>query len=433
MSAKNPHFEANRYVGQLKLAYLVGSKGEILNITENFITCNIFEDIFSDSVSGNMLLKDDKNVIKSQNLNGDDKLVIVLDYDGEPVSLEFLVYSHSYAKLTDNAETIILNFIALPFVISQNMRLWGAYNGSIDGIVKQIFDGVTQNYTASKIDTFAPAAKTPEIECDTTEGVVKVIGTGKTPFEMIAWLSGRATNVETSGSMFVFYQTIFEGFKFKCIEKLAKEGCEKGLDESHVFYYGYSGAGYDKQNLQEFKIHTLSDTLKTSKELYTDLWLTDFTNKTITKRTFDANTSSEPLLNARIIGFMDNENGFNFDFEALRQKGNLRSMIKNESSDVHDGFDFKTGNSLQRKYSMLRQMNAMSVSFEAFSNHKVKVGDVVKIIIPQKRGIDKKSDTMDTLIDKEISGHYIVAAKRIEFEMEKVKMQVQCVKDSALE
>jgi hypothetical protein len=433
MSIKNPHFEANRYEGQLQQAYFVGSKGEVLNIIENFVSCNLFEDIFSDSVSGNMLLKDEKNAIKAQELNGDDKLVIVLNYKDELTALEFLVYSHSYTRLTDNSELVNLNFISLPSVLSQNARVWGAYKGGIDSIVKQVYDGVVKDYTPTKINNYAPVAKMPQIECDTTEGIVKIVGTGKTPFETIAWLSGRATEVETSGSMFLFYQTIFEGYKFKCLEKLAKEGTQNALEESHVFYYGYAGTGYERQNLHEFKIHTLADTLKTSKELYTDLWLTDFTNKTILKRTFDANTSSQPLLNSRVLGFMDNKNGFNFDFESLRKSGNLRSMIKNESSQVHNGIDFKTGNSLQRKYSMLRQMNAMSVSFEAFSNHAVKVGDVVELFIPQKRGVNKNSDTSETLTDKEISGKYIVAAKRIEFEMEKVKMQVQCIKDSALE
>lgn len=427
----NPTFEPWRYLNQVKAVYLAGSSKEPVDVSENFVSAEVFEDIFSDSVSGNIILKDTKNIIKDLKLNGADRLLIVVgDEVKGDVPLEFFVYSHSYTALNDTSELVTLDFVTMPFILSQNSRLWGAYKGSIHSIVSSVFNGVLSNYKTSSIDNYTP--ETFELEVDNCEGVIKIVSPGWTPFEMLGWLSGRATDVETSGSLFLFYQTIFDGYKFKCVEKLVKEGNTKEIDNSHVFYYGYKGSGFERNNIHTLSIGDLGDTLETTYEQFTDLWQIDLTKKKITKRTYNAETASKPLLNERIIGQLNSENAFDFNFPALHKKGNLKALIKNESALVHNGIDFYTGNSFQRKFGMLKQIQAMSVSFECFSNNQVQVGDVVEIIVPQKRGVDNK-DTLKTMLDNEVSGRYLIAAKSIKYDLHEVKMQIQAIKDSALE
>ena len=427
----NPTFEPYRYEEAIKEAYLIGSKKEVIDITENLMSCSIFEDLFANTVSGNAILRDKDSHIKSQNLNGADKLILVTGAaNNQKNVLEFLVYSHSYVKATDTSEMVTLNFIALPFVISQNIRLWGGYKGSIAAIANNVFNGVIEGYNPSSVRGYK--AKSPTIECDATEGIIKLVSPGWSPFQLLSWLSGRATNPETSGSLFLFYQTIFDGYKFKCVEKLISDGNTKELADDYIFYYGYTGAGYDKNNVKSLTIGKLGDTLKGSNSQYTNLWHTDITKKKITKRTYTSDVASTPLLNAKIMGQLDNNNGFDYDFSALRKTANLKSIIKNESSLIHDNIDFYTANSFQRKFNMLKQIQTMNISIETFSNSKIKVGDVVEMIVPQRRGIDKK-DNLKRLLDNELSGRYIVGAKSLHYTMDEVKMQMQLIKDSVLE
>lgn len=431
-STIDPNFEPYRFEQGIKGAFLVGEKKEVVEITDKVLTATIFEDIFSNSVSGNMVVKDEGNLIKAQNLNGADKLVLLLGQENvtRPKVFEFLINSHSYTTANDSSELITLHFVSLPFMISKSIRLWNAYRGSIEGIAKKVFDEVVKNYTPSKIKGYTP--ETPGLETDTTEGNIKVVSPGWTPFQLLSWLSGRATNPETSGSLFLFYQTLFDGYKFRCVEKLVKDGNGKDIEEEKIYYYSYSGAGNAKRNVKAIHIGSLGDTIKGVGEQYCDLWQTDILKKKITKRTYSSETSSQPILNDRIMGQLHSSNGFDLDFTSLRESGNLRSVIKNESPQTHDNITFYTGNSLQRKYGMLKQIQSMSVSIEVFADNSIKVGDIIELKVLQKRGTNS-NDTLKKLLDLEISGRYLVAAKALHFMVDEVKMQLQLVKDSTLE
>ena len=428
----DPTFEPYRYEQGIEKAYLIGSEKNVVEITEKILTAAIFEDLFSNTVSGNMVLKDESNLIKDQGLNGADRLVILIGRENKttPKAFEFLVNAHSYQSINESSELITLHFVSLPLMISKSTRLWGAYKGSIDSIAKNVFEDVTKNYTPSKINDYT--IETPTFETDTTEGTIKVVSPGWTPFQLLAWLSGRATNPETSGSLFLFYQTLFDGYKFKCVEKLVKDGNVKEIDEDKIYYYGYSGAGFEKRNIKAIHINSLGDTLKGVGEQYCNLWQTDLINKKIIKRTYSSETSSQAILNDEVRGQLHSNNGFDFGFTEQRDKANLRAVIKNESPLTHDQMSFYTGNSLQRKYGMLRQIQTMSISIEVFADNEIKVGDVLEIKMLQKRGAESK-DTLKKLLDRELSGRYLVAAKALHFTVDEVKMQLQLVKDSVLE
>ncbi len=260
---------------------------------------------------------------------------------------------------------------------------------------------------------------------------MKFVSPGWTPFQLIAWLSGRATNPNTSGSLFTFYQTIFDGYKFKSVENLIKEGNDTDLNKEKCLYYGFAGDGYEKNNIKRISFGRIGDTLKNCKELYNDLWMTDFTKKTITKRSYDASVSTSALLNDEKIGVQNANNGFDFDFVGCRERGNLLANRSNESTLIHNDVDFLKGNSLQRKFAILRQLNSMTATFEIFNNTAIKVGEVVDLDITQKRTINE-SDTADDIKDKELSGRYLVSAVSLKYDLEQVKMQVEAIKDSIL-
>ena len=414
----------------LRAVYIENREKVTTDISPNFLTCKLYEDLFTNTASGCATFKDESNLFKNLKLNGADRLVLIVGDGTETIPLEFLVFSHSYQKLNDTSEMVTLDFVSLPFVLSQNTRLWRAYKGSASEIVKSVFDELISNYNPTAVEDYV--LENPKIECDQTEGVVKFVSPGWTPFALIAWLSGRSTSVDTGGSFFLFYQTLFDGFKFKSVESLIKQSQGQELDEDHIYYYSYAGAGNQKNNIKSIRVATLGDSVKNNTDLYTDLWMTDFTKKEITKRTYNANVSTQATLNDELVGILGSTNGFGVDFEAIRGKGNLPAKRKNESTLTHDSIDFVTGNALQRKMGFMRQLQSHKVIFENFANNFLKVGDVIELKLPQRRGVDKKDDE-DTILDKELSGRYFVTAKALTFELDKVKMDVECLKDSILE
>lgn len=424
-------FEAHRYEGQIREVYLIGSTQEVMDISELLVRAELYEDLFSPTISGNMIVKNNKGILKDLKLNGADRLIIVISDEEEgTIPLEFLVYAHNYSGTTDTFELVGLNFVSMPHVLSLNTHLWNAYKGDISSIVKTVFNNLISNYSPLPVE--GHTIQTPTVECDSTEGIIKIISPGWMPFQLISWLCGRATNAESGGSLFTFYQTIKDGYKFKCIENLINSGNTSDIEEGKCFYYGYSMDGYEKNNVKRVSFGRIGDTLKNYKELYNDLWMVDFTKKAITKRSFDAYTSIQPLLNAELVGTQASNNGFNFDFYELRNRSNLFPLKSYESTLTHNNIDFIKGNSLQRKNAILRQLNAVSVTFEAFNNIAVQVGEVIDFDMPLRKTTNE-SDNEKDIRDKELSGRYIVTSKALKYDLERVTMEVEAIKDSILE
>lgn len=176
---------------------------------------NLFENISSPYITGQILVVDSGNISSEINFIGQETLTLKLYVDEDyKLTREFIVYSISnYEKaFNDNVSTYILNIIEKHGYYSYFERLNKSYSGHINDIIYGVYDGVLLDDTDKQLlskDNFEQPFQN-----------VKVTANNKTPLNFCIWLTKRATT--DIGEPFFLYSSLKEGPQFKSLATLLK-------------------------------------------------------------------------------------------------------------------------------------------------------------------------------------------------------------------
>jgi hypothetical protein len=193
----------------LSVLNLVTSVGT-LNIMPSMLELNIYEDLFGDTVSGEVLITDSLGIVATHTLNGTEFLQVVLKKtasDSVYLTRNFRVYKMGKRVTGDtNAyEVFSLMFCSEEFFIGEQYRISKSFkNTPISDIVKTIFG------------SYLKVQKPVVIE--NTLGNYDFVLPNKRIMETINWLSTYAQNLNYAGD-FVFYENT-KGFYFQSLSTL---------------------------------------------------------------------------------------------------------------------------------------------------------------------------------------------------------------------
>lgn len=392
---------------------LKNKDGKEYNITSVVSEISIFEDLFSNGLSGELLMADNVGASDLMNLTGNEKLTIELITDpdnGEVEIKEFYVYSVT-SRLRNNptSEVYKLQFVSFESVLNEHTHVYSAIEGTNSSAVQQLFS----QYIASE----------KPFEVESTSGSFKFVMPSWTPFEGINWYAGRSVSSESGGSYFLFYETM-KGYNFKSVEKL--------ITASPVYEYRYEPSGTtfaakDPSNIREYEIVNMGDTIKGVTENYTTLWTNDLVRKKYVKKRFEVEEDNKGKLNDAMIGVSD-QNGFGVSLKSRRDVFGSEVIIKPETRNVHSATQTYNYDSIQTKLSAMRQFSNLKIRFLAFGNRKMKVGDVIDMKFLQTKLITKENK--DNSEDKLLSGKYLITAIRYIFKAQDFHISVEAVKDT---
>jgi hypothetical protein len=391
---------------------LKNAEGKEYNITASVSELSIYEDIFSNTLSGEILFVDSFAATDIMKLTGNEKLTVELFVDPTEESVEikeFYVYSSSNRiRANPTSEVFKLHFISFEGVLSEHTRVYTALTGSNDSSVKELF-----NYVASE----------KPFEVEGTNGKYKFVMPSWTPFEGINWYSGRSISSESGGSYFLFYETM-KGFNFKSIESL--------ITKAPTFEYRYEPSGKkviekDVTNIREYEIINMGDSINGVDDNYSTLWTNDLVRKKYVKKRFEIEDDNHGKLNDTLLGVAD-KNGFGISLKQRRDVFGSNVVIKPETRNVHTQTDGYNYNAIQPKMSAIRQFSNLKIRFLAFGNRKIKVGDVIDMKFIQTRLIT--TETKEDSEDKLLSGKFLVTAIRYIFKNQDFHIAVEAVKDT---
>ena len=137
------HFEINN------LTLVSYANGKEMNITKMWDDIEIFEDMYTNCLSGNITLIDSLNLIYHFSICGREKLIITFKtpyfdtlYGDTAITRTFRVYKISERAPTENDKAIryILHFVSEEFVKSQQVKISKSYSGRVDEMVKKVYD-----------------------------------------------------------------------------------------------------------------------------------------------------------------------------------------------------------------------------------------------------------------------------------------------------
>ena len=201
----------------------------IVNLKPFMLELNLFEDIYSSTISGEVVLSDALGLISSYLLNGTEFIQVQLQkttQDPDVLSRNYRVYKIGKRVTSDsnNYEVYVLNFISEEFLISEQNRLSKSYPGQqIDFIINDI------------LTTYIQTSK--NVTIDPTLGTYNFVLPNKKLFETINWLSTYALPDGQEGADMLFFENS-TGYFLKSLQNLFSQSA-------------YQTYKYDPKNIDE--------------------------------------------------------------------------------------------------------------------------------------------------------------------------------------
>tara|TARA_Y100001938_G_scaffold48115_1_gene67044 strand:+ start:686 stop:1936 length:1251 start_codon:yes stop_codon:yes gene_type:complete len=181
-----------------------------LDVVSTVIEFSLYEGMYTESISGNLLIADRNNLMSEIPIVGNEKIYISLEDSFEKtIDLEFKVYSiGSYSIENLGTSGYILNFTSEEYFISENTSISRSYKNLV---ISEIAKIVYKELNTKK-----------EIEVEDTEFIHDLIIPSWSPFKALKWLTGRAISASHKGASFRFFET-FDGYKFKSLESYMQD------------------------------------------------------------------------------------------------------------------------------------------------------------------------------------------------------------------
>jgi len=207
----------SKYAQDFNLEWLdiIIDNGKSIKLKLLFVELNLFEDLFSFTCSGNVILKDALGLIENLKLDGSEILHIGYSKftDGEIDQRKFRIYKIGNRKPTGNknSEHFTMYFTSEELFISEQLKITKSFKKmDISNMIARILYDENQGMGV-KIGRIKGIQE--------TYGLYDFIIPKLKPLEAISWLSNYALPAEGAGADMLFFETK-KGFYFNSLKTL---------------------------------------------------------------------------------------------------------------------------------------------------------------------------------------------------------------------
>lgn len=215
---------------------LITSENVIIDLTEFLIELNLFEDIYSNFLQGNILLSDSRNLIEKFNLHGEESLILKFrtpSFDEiHTISKTFITYKISDRRIVrdNNTQLFTIHFVSAEMYQDALLPIFVPFEGNISDIVAKIFKDYIESNREYEISLNSDEIKSnnklsPLIILNEPVNRVKFISPGWTPFKCINWLASKSIPKEGKAKNFLFFESN-KSFYFGSLEAIFKDAVE---------------------------------------------------------------------------------------------------------------------------------------------------------------------------------------------------------------
>ena len=212
-----------QYAGEyhIEVCEIYAASGTVLDLKDQFASVNIYEDIFKNSLTGDISIVDTNNLLTNLPIIGQEKLklrivtpnadddntrTMAVDFTDTPL---YIYKVSSKVSINDNTNAYTLSFTTPEAVRSNRIRVTQAFEGepSVD-IIKRIFRD--ENLLNSK----------KEFYYEETSNNFKFVSPNLRPFDFINSVGKRCLSKEYNyAPTFLFYETV-KGYWFRTIDSM---------------------------------------------------------------------------------------------------------------------------------------------------------------------------------------------------------------------
>lgn len=402
----------------LNYATVFTSSSNYIELKHLIIEFNYYEDIFTNNITGNIVVNDSGDLLTLFSFSGNEYFVFSVDKPGlnSPIEKVARIYSVTKRTLTkDTNENYILNFCSEEMLLSEQYRVSKSYKNKK---VSQVVEDICTSYL--KINP----KKLGTGSIEETSNVLDLIVPNLKPFEAINWLCTYAQSAtsQTKSSTYLFFENR-DGFNFKSLQSL--------YDGAVYASYYYEPKNLvspidnrikdldaDMRNALTYTIINQFNSLSSIAEgaFANKLLTVDLINQSYDKSIFDYAsyfTQSKKLNSSGLLTNSQNRFGkaMNETPEgALRLVSSIKKQSKNEYvlGKGQQIKDIDIENFIPYRMAQLSHISTIRLKLTVPGDVLLKVGQVIIFNLPHVNEDRQTGKTLDELY----SGKYLITAVR---------------------
>ena len=413
-----------QYAGQYEVKELIvhTSSGAILNLRNAIQSINIYESMFSTSLSGTITILDVDDLATNGPIIGQEYMKLRLTTPGlDDHEIDFTNNTFAIYKVTSrisgsqNAQLLTFSFTTPELLRNNRIRVSKSYTDTIDNIVENLL--TDEKYVNTNKDVFI----------EETSGIRKIIAPNLNPYNFITNLATEALSKKYGSPHFLFFENT-KGIHFKSLESILLSNAIGIFSVSDI-------APLDKQsqsvNIQkdfervlEFQINSNNDMLMNikggmlgSKNIEYNIYNKSY--KTTEYKYFD-DFDRYPRLNGNATyndNQIDVEGNTIGDFSDARihlnsvsSQDELDTQHTNEKSEYKYAPNKTNKSILQRQAKFMELNNGVSVSLKLKGNTTIAAGQKMRLLVPTTGRVHEGNE-----FDPYYTGDYIITKLRHNF------------------
>lgn len=185
------------------------SKRHTVDIKNLNMELSLYNDLFLEFMTGDIMIVDSLNLIKRLPIVGGEELVVEYQdqYENPVVKISFIVWKVSRQEgFTQSNQVYKLHLVSPNWYKSMSMKKYDRLTGKGSSVIKNIL-----NKTEMKVK------HNPDFYSDPNDPEIDIYSTGKTPFEVIR--KAIYYSHDYDNTPWVFHQTL-QGFRYESFKKL---------------------------------------------------------------------------------------------------------------------------------------------------------------------------------------------------------------------
>jgi len=432
----------NRNNLKIRALRLTSRSRTIADLDNYLVELNLFEDMFSNAIYGNIVVNDHRNLIRELQLEGDETLYIDLlsdrFVDSSPMRYrkEFRVFSVSDRIISHEkgSQIYTLNFCSKEVFRDTLQPLYRPFDGeTISDVVELIYNEylLQSRYPGGPDNTLTIL--------DPTANPVNFISPGWTPFKCINWLASKSISANGSACNYLFWETS-KGYYFGSVEEIFRRFT---ATKNTIGYYTYrqKDINYDALyadlpdegvldlfSIDSINIENASDQLKLTSEgeLASTMLTIDINKKEFFNTVYDHSARFEDYAHLTAGGAAPWG-----PRATVNPKNSLAFYPRN--SKLFDDFTDNVNEVYERvfgpRYSNLRDVQNFKLNITIPGRTDLQAGNIIELLWPDTVPF-KTSSSDGTFADKRYSGYYLVTAIHHKINLLNHNCTLEVVRDS---
>lgn len=406
---------------EIKQLVIATTSGPSLDIRNQVMSINIYEDLFSPFITGTIILQDSLDFVNYFPLIGDETLYITIATPGFTEKGTFIDGVFRIFKLSDRemmsnrSVGYILHFISSEAVVDLNTKICQSFNEDIAILSIKLLS----TYLSLKSDI-------GRYNIEPTLNSISYVSNYWSPIKNLNYLAENAISM-TGSPTFLFFENRV-GLNF-----VSLEGLYKGNSVRSFTYDNFS---------RDVSRSTANSTRDIEKDYSKIIDIIVPTAYDYIER-MRSGTFSSTLITHNITTKSYNSTGFDFltDWSkdvrlnkyplltpsAMHSPAAAMATIHKSSAILPGTSDVTNSKIFQKRRSLLALAESSKVEITILGRTDYTVGQKIYLDLAQNKPIDKGDKTQDEMF----SGFYLISSMRHSFERNVHKIKMELIKDSS--